>query len=226
MASDKKFYTTPIGIVGAYPYIQRPDTQFNDRGEYRIKLAVPTNKAQRLINLITEAHEKNLEALKKNPKYKGKRIKEGDMPFYEDDEGNVVFTFKMYASFKDRETGDMKDLTLRVYDSVGKRIEDVPAISGGSEGRVEFSLFPYPPSGAVGASVKLQLSKFQLLKLVEWTGGGNDTFGADEDDEDMSQYAEGGYVAQSKPKDSFGSDEDEYQEEEEYEGEAEEEEDF
>lgn len=206
--STKSFITTPLGVVGAYPYIQRPDTEYNDRGEYRIKLAVPSGKAQRLINLITAAHEENLEALKANPKFKGKRIKEGDMPYFEDDEGNVVFTFKMYGSFKDGATGELKDLTLRVYDSQGKRIQDVPAISGGSTGKVEFSLFAYPPSGAVGASVKLQLSKFQLKDLVVYTGGANDSFGDEEDDE-MS----GGYVAEDKPKDSFSDGEDDGEDE-------------
>ena len=202
MASDKKFITTPLGTVGAYPYIQRPDTEYNDRGEYRIKLAVPSGKAQRLIDLIVAAHEENVAKLKASPKYKDKRLKEGDMPFFEDNEGNVVFTFKMYGSFKDRDTGEMKALTLRVYDSTGKRIEDVPAISGGSTGKVSFSLFAYAPNGAVGASVKLQLSKFQLKDLVVYTGSGNDSFG-NEDDEEMA----GGYVASEKPKDDFDEEE-------------------
>jgi len=209
MASDKKFYTTPLGTVQPYAYIQRPDTQYNDRGEYRIKLAVPSDKAQGLINLIDKAHQENMAKLKANPKFKGKRIKEGGMPFFEDDEGNVIFTFKMYGSFKDQSTGEHKELTLRVYDSQGKRIMDVPNISGGSTGKVEFSLFAYTPSGAVGASVKLQLSKFQLKDLVEYQAGGNDTFGGGDDDE-MS----GGYIAQDKPKDEF-AESNGYEEEEE-----------
>lgn len=218
-ASTKKFITTPLGTVQPYAYIQRPDTEYNDRGEYRIKLAIPSDKAQKLIDQITAAHEANVESLK-NGRFKGKRLKEGDMPFYEED-GEVIFTFKMYGSFKDKESGEMKGLTLRVYDAAGKRIFDVPNISGGSVGKVEFSMFPYPPSGAVGASVKLQLSKFQLKTLVEYKAGGNDTFG--EDDDDMA----GGYVAPTKPKDEFPSDdEDEQREDQSQEDDIPEDEDF
>lgn len=196
MATDKKFITTKIGTVGAYPWIQKPDTKFNDRGEYRIKFILSAQKAAPIIAAIDEEHAKNMAKLK--AKFAGKRIKEGDMPYFEDDNGNFVFTFKSYASYKDKDSGEMKTLTLRVYDSKGGRIMDVPAISEGSEGRVEFSMFAYAPSGAVGASVKLQLCKFQLLKLVEWQGN-NDTFGSDDDEEDY----EGGYVAVQKPKDEF-----------------------
>ncbi len=197
MASTKKFFTTPLGTVQPYAYIQSPDTQFNDRGEYRIKLAIPTSKAQGLIKLIEDTHQENMANLKANPKFQGKRIKEGDLPFFEDGEGNVIFTFKMYGSYKTPQ-GEHKVLNLGVYDSRGQRIQDVPNISGGSTGKVAFSLFAYAPSGAVGASVKLQLSKFQLKDLVEYKAGGNDTFG-DTDDEEML----GGYVAQAKPKDAF-----------------------
>lgn len=198
--STKKFYTTPVGTVQPYAYIQRPDTEYNDRGEYRIKLAIPSDKAQKVIDLIEKTHEANMEKVRAEAKKKGKRApKECDMPFYEDDNGNVIFTFKMYGSFDDN--GTRKELTLRVYDSAGKRIENVPNISGGSEGRVEFSLFAFA-SAAVGCGVKLQLSKFQLLKLVEYKAGGNDTFGGDDDE--LEGY-EGGYVHQEKPRDEFGN---------------------
>lgn len=203
MASDKKFYVTPVGVVQPYAYIQRPDTEFNDRGEYRIKLAVPSEQAQKLIDLITKTHETNMAKVKKEAAAKKKRPpKECDMPFYEDEEGNVIFTFKMYGSYDDN--GTRKELSLRVYDAKGNRIKDVPNISGGSEGRVEFSLFAFA-SAAVGCGVKLQLSKFKLLKLVEYKGG-NDSFGGDDD----ADY-EGGYVHQAAPKDEFGGDEGDYE---------------
>lgn len=206
MASEKKFITTTIGTVQPYAYIQRPDTEYNDRGEYRIRLALPSTKAQKFIDMIVATHEANMEKQKDEAKKKGKRApKECDLPFYENDKGEVIFTFKMYGSFE--KEGKREELTLRVYDSQGKRIVDVPNISGGSMGRVEFSMFAFT-SAAVGCGVKLQLAKFQLLKLVEYTGGGNDTFGSGNEDEDF----EGGYVAKDKPRDEFQAEEPEEEE--------------
>jgi len=214
-ANPKKMYVTPVGVVGQYPYLKTPDYGNDEfpkpRGEWSCKLHIPSDKAQKIINML----EKTLEAYyekycneifpkqqaearakgKKPPKKQEMR----DLPCYEDDKGNVVFQFKGHASYE--KDGQMKDITLRVYDSQGKRIEDVPQISNGSEGRVEFSVVPYH-SAVAGVGVKLQLSKFMLLQLKVWSGGDNDTFG-----HDMDEDYEGGYVA-PKP-DTFGADHDE-----------------
>ncbi len=215
----KKLYTTPVGTVGAYPYLQKPDTgneQFpKPRGEWSCKLAIPSDKAQKVINLIEKAsganyknylevgYPKAVAEAKKAGKRPPKQLEERDYPFYEDDEGNVVFTFKGHASWIDKANGnEKKEITLRVYDSAGKRIENVPAINRNSEGRVEFSILPYQ-SAVAGVGVKLQLSKFQLLKLVEYSAGGNDTFGSDLDEE-----YEGGYTA--PPADEFNAGSDAY----------------
>lgn len=201
----KKLYTTPIGVVGSYPYLQKPD-QGNEkfpkpRGEWSCKLAVPNDKAQKVVDLIVKASESNYKQYlevsfpkavadaKKAGKRPPSKIAERDYPFYEQD-GETIFTFKGHASYVDQKTNESKELTLRVYDSAGKRIEKVPAINRGSEGRVEFSLVTYQ-SAVAGAGVKLQLSKFQLLKLVEYSAGGNDNFGSDFDDE----YEGEGFIA-------------------------------
>lgn len=212
--NTKKLYTTPVGAVGAYPYLARPD-RGNEafpkpRGEWSCKLHVPSAKAQKMIDMLEKASEANWKKYLEveypkmcaEAKAKGKRppkkFSEFNTCWYEDDEGNVVFTFKGHASFTDKKTQEVKDIVLRVYDAQGKRIETVPNINRNSEGRVEFSLVPYI-SAVAGVGIKLQLSKFQLLKLVEFSGGGNDTFGAD-----MDEDYEGGYVHQEKPKDEFG----------------------
>lgn len=202
----KKLYTTPVGVVGAYPYLQKPDMGNKDfpkpRGEWSCRLAIPSAQAQKMVDLISRASAANFKQYEEvaypkavaEAKKAGKRLpqkqSERDYPFYEDGEGNVVFIFKGHASWIDKANGnEKKDITLRVYDSAGKRIASVPSISKGSEGRVEFSLLPYQ-SAVAGAGIKLQLSKFQLLKLVEYTGAGNDTFGDDD-----FEYEGEGYVA-------------------------------
>ena len=201
----KKLYTTPVGVVGAYPYLQRPDKGNEDfpkpRGEWSCKLHIPEAKAAKLVAMLTAASEANFKKYNEvdypkqvaEAKTKGKKppkkFTEYNDCFYDDGEGNTVFTFKGHASYECKKENTMKDITLRVYDSKGARIMEVPRINKESEGRVEFSLVPYN-SAVAGVGIKLQISKFQLLKLVEFSGGGNDTFGS-ELDEDY----EGGYEA-------------------------------
>lgn len=207
--APRKTYTTPIGVVGPYPYLQKPDKgneKFpKPRGEWSCKLAIPEGKAQELIDLLTAASEANFKKynevefpkMVKDAQAKGKkppkRCTEYNDFFYEDGNGNVVFTFKGHASYEDKKEGCMKEITLRVYDSKGARIMEVPRINKDSEGRVDFSIIPYV-SAVAGVGIKLQLNKFQLLKLVEYTGGGNDTFGAELDEE-----YEGGFEADQMP---------------------------
>lgn len=209
-ATTKKFFMTPVGEVGSYPYIQKPDygtEKFpKPRGQYLIRLRVPSEKAQGLVDMLTkqadalyeryenEEFPQKLAAAKQAGKRPPKKLDQCQLPFFETDGGHVEFTFKSHASYKDVKTNEIKPLTLRVYDSKGKRIFDVPAVNRGSEGRVEFSVTEFI-SEVAGVGVSLQLSKFQLLVLKEWSG--DDTFGG----EDLSgEYGDSGFVA-----DQFGS---------------------
>lgn len=215
----KKVYTTPVGVVGPYPYLQKPDKgneQFpKPRGEWSCKLAIPAEKAQKLINMLEAASEANFkrysevdfpkqvaEAKAKGKKQPRKFTETNDF-FYEDGEGNCVFTFKGHASWEDKKAGEVKPIDLRVYDSKGARIMQVPRINKDSEGRVEFSIIAYN-SAVAGVGLKLQISKFQLLKLVEFSGGGNDTFGDGFDDE----YEGEGYVADQMAGGGLGEEDD------------------
>lgn len=204
----KKMHVTAIGTVGSYPYLQKPDRGNENfpkpRGEWSCKLAVPSAKAQKTIDAIVAASTANYEnyenvvypkavaEAKKAGKRPPSKQQERDYPFFEDDNGNVVFTFKAHASWVDKKTNETKAIELRIYDTKGQRVMPVPNINRGSEGRVEFSILPYQ-SAVAGCGVKLQLSKFQLTNLVEYAGGGNDSFGCDFDEE-----VEGGYTAPAK----------------------------
>ena len=218
----KKTYTTPVGTVGPYPYLQRPDKGNADfpkpRGEWSCKLAIPEAKAQKLIDLLTAASESNFKRYEEVgfPKQVAEARAKGKKPpkkfteyndfFYEDGNGNCVFTFKSHASYECKKEGCMKDITLRVYDSKGARIMEVPKINNGSDGRVDFSIIQYD-SAVAGVGIKLQMNKFQLLKLVEYSGGGNDTFGSDLDEE-----YEGGFEADQMPAGGGFDDTPEYHE--------------
>ncbi|WP_053269395.1 DUF2815 family protein [Pseudomonas chlororaphis] len=206
MAGPRKdILTTPKGIAEPYCAIQKPDYGNpekgfgNPRGEWKVNHTVPSAEAQPLIDKIVKAHEANYAKLckqfeKDRPELekklqRGKKLLEpyeGDMPFFENDDGTVTFKIKGYASYLDKKTQESKALPLKVVDAKGKRIDNVPAIAGGSELKVKFSLFPYGWSNVAGASVKLQIDSVMLITLKEFAGG---------DDDWGDEAEEGGYSA-------------------------------
>lgn len=202
--STKQFFFTPKGTAEPYCSIQKPDYGNpekgfgNPRGVYKVNLTVSRAEAQPIIDRIVKLQDQNYAAIcaqfeKDRPSLvaklgRGKKLLEpyeGELPFFENDDGTVTFKFSSYASYQDKETKETKPLTLKVVDAKGKRIDAVPAISGGSELKVRFSMFAYTFGAVVGASVKLQLDSVMLIKLVEYASGNDDW--ADETEE--------GYVA-------------------------------
>ncbi|WYW04220.1 ssDNA binding and annealing protein [Pseudomonas phage vB_PpuP-Kallioja] len=203
--STKQFFFTPKGIAEPYCSIQKPDYGNaekgfgNPRGVYKVNLTVSRKDAQPIIDKIVKLQEQNWatiqeewanggEAKARAALGRGKKLLEpyeGDLPYFENDDGTVTFKFSSYASYQDKETKETKPLTLKVVDSKGKRIDAVPAISGGSELKVRFSMFAYGFGAVVGASVKLQLDSVMLLVLKEYASGSDD----------WAEETEEGYVA-------------------------------
>lgn len=204
-ATKKQFFFTPKGIAEPYCSIQKPDYGNpekgfgNPRGVYKVNLTVSRAEAQPHIDRIEKMHAENWaqiqedwknggEAAAKAKLQRGKQLLqpyEGQLPYFENDDGTVTFKFASYASYQDSVTKETKPLTLKVVDAKGKRIDAVPAISGGSELKVRYSAFAYTYGAVVGASVKLQLDSVMLITLREFAAGSDDW--ADETEE--------GYVA-------------------------------
>lgn len=217
--AKRKVFTSARGVAEPYCYLAKPDFGSgdfkNERGVYKVSLTVSNDdpRCQKMIDEIVEAHETDyaarLEEYEANPPkvVKGKKPLKpyvGDMPFMDNEDGTTTFNFKSYGSFTDKKTGENKPINLTIVDSKGKRISgERPAISGGSELKIKYTLFPYGWSAVAGASVKLQLDSIMLIKLVEFGGGGEDDW-ADEIEED-------GYVADEaqtrKPQNDSGWDE-------------------
>lgn len=210
MAFQKRaIHISTLGVAEPYCYLQKPDHGHgdfkNERGVYKVSLTVPTDseRTQKMIEEIVAAHEedyaKRLEEYEANPPkvQKGKKPLKpyaGDLPFIDNEDGTTTFNFKCYGSFIDKKSEELRPIELKVVDSRGKRIHDVPAISGGSELKVRYSLVPYGWSAVAGASVKLQLEGVMLVKLVEF-GGGDDDWGDEVVDD------EEGYIATNdKPR--------------------------
>lgn len=228
--NKRKVLISALGVAEPYCYLQKPDYGHgdfkNERGTYKVSLTISNDdpRCQQMIDEIVEAHEADyaarLEEYEANPPkvVKGKKPLKpyvGDMPFIDNEDGTTTFNFKCYGNFTDKKTGENRPIELKVVDSRGKRIHEVPAISGGSELKIRYSLFPYGWSAVAGASVKLQLEGVMLVKLVEF-GGGDDDWGDEVvDDED-------GYVATNqKPREQSRqapSDNDDEQEDEDDDG--------
>lgn len=202
--AKKKILTSALGVAEPYAYIAKPDFgqgDFkNERGVYKVSLTIPNDKCQGMIDAIVACHEENYEArvaeYEENPPkaVRGKKPLEpyeGDMPFFDNDDGTTTFNFKCYGSFTDKKTGENKPINLVVVDSKGKKIKDVPIIGGGSKLKVKFSLVPYGWSKVAGASVKLQLESVMLVELATFGGEGDDW---------ADDVEEGGYTAEESPR--------------------------
>ncbi|QEG13355.1 putative ssDNA binding protein [Klebsiella phage vB_KpnP_NahiliMali] len=228
--NKRKVLISALGVAEPYCYLQKPDYGHgdfkNERGTYKVSLTISNDdpRCQQMIDEIVEAHEADyaarLEEYEANPPkvVKGKKPLKpyvGDMPFIDNEDGTTTFNFKCYGNFTDKKTGENRPIELKVVDSRGKRINEVPAISGGSELKIRYSLFPYGWSAVAGASVKLQLEGVMLVKLVEFGGGDDDWSDEVVDDED-------GYVATNqKPREQSRqapSDNDDEQEDEDDDG--------
>ena len=157
----KQTITTPTGVA-LYPWLNKPDTEYNKDGEYKVNLVLSKEEAQPIINTINEVFSENLKDEMK--KQKKKELKKANPPYAEelDDDGkatgNVIFKFKSKAVYKPA-----------IFDANGETVIN-PQIWGGSEIRVNAALYPYFVS-SIGAGVSLKLRAVQVIALVEGSEG-------------------------------------------------------
>ena len=190
MAEKKKAerFVSPKGIA-SYPYLTKPDTKFNPDGEYKVSLIVAGDDASKAIDFLTEKHNASVAQAKKENA--GKRVKEGELPFIENDDGTVTFKFKMKAKVTPKK-GDPFEQKPALFDAKGKPLTGEPKIGGGSTIKVSYEVVPYYTAIA-GAGVSLRLKAVQIIELKEYSGGGNaesygfgeeEGFEADDEDND------------------------------------------
>ena len=190
MAEKKKAerFVSPKGIA-SYPYLTNPDTKFNPDGEYKVSLIVAGDDASKAIDFLTEKHNASVAQAKKENA--GKRVKEGELPFIENDDGTVTFKFKMKAKVTPKK-GDPFEQKPALFDAKGKPLTGEPKIGGGSTIKVSYEVVPYYTAIA-GAGVSLRLKAVQIIELKEYSGGGNaesygfgeeEGFEADDEDND------------------------------------------
>lgn len=206
MADKPNVYVTPKATVTGWVSILKPDTKYNADGDYKIKVRIDRDapKLGDLLEKIEQARADAKAEFVKNPKNKGKRVKEADLPFYEDeDTGEVVLSFKSKASYIDKKTQERKSRVIPIFGGAGRlKPDEVPNFGEGSVVRVAFQISGFC-NAALGAGVSLRLESIKLIKPVEFTGSGSNPFGDEDDNEE-------GYVPDREGDDGdpYGDDND------------------
>jgi hypothetical protein len=159
--------TTPKGIA-LYPYLDKPDTKFDDIGVYQLSLRLPKEEGTQLQNTIQEILNKHTDLIKKQT---GKDPKIQPIPVREntDADGNEVldFKFKLRPQLRTR-SGEIIEQRPQVFDAGLKPMNSTP-VGNGSLVKVAFIAAPY--QAPIGAGVSLRLSAVQVLELVRYSGG-------------------------------------------------------
>lgn len=183
-----KYIISPRGEL-RYPWLNKPDTKFNDDGIYKTDLVLDDSSAEKLKDTITRAAEaalaKHVEDL---PPAKAKKF-EVYLPFEEElDEdsgeptGSTIFKFRQNAVIRLKD-GDTKDIKIELRDSKDNVMDK--AVWDGSEGRIMFSMRTIVIASTSKVGVRLDFYKVQIAKMA--SGTGSKGFGAIDDDD--------GYVA-------------------------------
>lgn len=180
MAEKKKIerFVSPKGFA-SYPYLTNPDTKFNQDGEYKVSLIVAGNDASKAIAFLTEQHE--VAVAKAKQANAGKRVKAGEMPFIENDDGTVTFKFKLKAKVTPKNGAPFEQRPV-LFDAKGKPLTGEYKVGGGSTIKISYEVVPYYTAIA-GAGVSLRLKAVQIIELKEYSGGGTaESYGFCEED--------------------------------------------
>ncbi len=187
----KKTWTTPKGRA-VYPRINgKPDTRFNEDGEWRLRLLLSAEDAADLIQKLDAEHTESLASAKKEePK---KKWKKGTPPYKVQEDGNVEFSFVMNAQRTDKKTNSIVSMRPALFGADGKPLPDkYPLIGGGSVVRVSFT--PAHTTFQSSAHVKLYLNAVQIIELVEYQSDGS-RYGFENEageDDDANEVVEDG----------------------------------
>jgi len=145
-------FVTPVGTA-VYPWLTKPDYQYDDAGKYQTKLSVPADdKTTKTLIKQIEEHAKEEFGIKAKPK----------LPFEQDAEtGNIVL--KLTSKFKPT-----------FFDAKGSGVTDPPNIWGGSQIRIKGNMSTYSGSAK---GVSLYINAVQIITAVQGEGS-DDSFDA------------------------------------------------
>jgi len=173
--------TTKAGIC-QYPWLNKPDTKFDEGGVYSVNLELSAEDAADFIAAIDEQFTefvagKKVELKKQNLKLHG-------FPWEEND-GTVMFKFKVKAQGKTKK-GEVFERKPRLFDAQGDAL--VANVGGGS--KVKVCCQPYFwYTASLGAGVTLQPKAVQVLELHTYGGSSAKGFGFAAEQEDLKEDA-------------------------------------
>lgn len=154
-----------ISVLGeaVYPHLNKPDVRFNEAGDYKVTLKVPTAKAKEMIQQIDKALESSIaEAEQKN---QGKKIKVAPAPYTVEGDFHF-FKFKMKATGINRKTKEPFSQRPAIFDAQKNPLSPSISIWGGTKMKVAYQMRNYY-TPIIGAGVVLQLIAVQVIELVE-----------------------------------------------------------
>lgn len=165
--------TTPIGTA-VYPYLNKPDTKFDDEGKFRVRLRIPEEEAGELLAKIQEQYD---ESYKEFCSREGvRKLKTASTPWRnavdEDgkETGEIEFNFSSKASGVNKETKEAWTRTIPLFDSKRKPLSKSLVVGNGSQCRVSFFISPFYTK-LLGFGISLRLVGVQVTEFV--AGGGN-----------------------------------------------------
>ena len=181
-------YTTPKARA-AYPWLNKPDTKFVSDGVFKTDLILSAEAAEPLIEQVDNALKAYAVRLQEETGKK-QNIKKFRVPYEENEDGTYTFKVKQNAKING------EDVTLVFFDAKGKRLENPPAIFGGSIVCAAGTIRGYN-SGA-NKGVTMSINAVQIIELSKGGSGGDaDSFGFGSD--------EGGFEAGDDEKTPFES---------------------
>jgi hypothetical protein len=174
-------FVTPKGVA-VWPHLNTPDTKYvTDGGEYHVKLRIPADEAQPLIEQLEDYRKQYLaEAIRKDPKikqYKMADIYEEEVDDQGDLTGNYLFKFKQKAVINTR-AGTTLNMKVALFDSQ-KKPTDVQ-IGGGSVIRVAAAAGGYAMPSTKSVGLYLRPSAIQIIELAGGAGAGADVFAVED----------------------------------------------
>lgn len=185
--------TMPKGVA-IFPWLNRADTKYKPAGEYRVKVRYQREDVEEIITKLDELKEKALAEAKKNPKNKGKKVRDND--YYTtvvddngDETGEVEFSFKRLAAGT-RKDGTKWTAKPDLFGPDGKKLDADVLIFGGSVIRVSFEVVPYD-TPAAGAGISLRLMAVKVVELSEGNRSAA-SYGFEDDEEEGESEGEGG----------------------------------
>jgi hypothetical protein len=185
---ERPVVITPRGEL-VYPHLNRPDDRFdkeNPKYTTKIRLKQSDEDVQKLMQRLDQLADEAFDTARKENAKDAKKITranpyEAETDDAGNDTGNIIVKAAMKASYKDKKTGQSVDMRPALKDAKRNDIDpSTVRIGGGTEAKLAMRVRGYYVASQKKAGITLDLNAVQILKLVEYNGGGGNYF-AEED---------------------------------------------